>query len=86
MNESLIEAEAIAKRYGDLKAVDEVSLSVSSGEIYSLVGANGAGKSTLIRAIVGISEPDSGRILICGEDLAHRATTTKRRIGYLPEE
>jgi ABC-2 type transport system ATP-binding protein len=86
LNENLIAAEAVAKRYGDLRAVDEVSLFVSGGEIYSLVGANGAGKSTLIRAIVGISEPDGGHILICGEDLAHRATTTKRRIGYLPEE
>jgi ABC-2 type transport system ATP-binding protein len=86
LNESLIAAEAIAKRYGDLKAVDGVSLSVSRGEIYSLVGANGAGKSTLIRAIVGISEPDGGKILICGEDLSHRAASTKKRIGYLPEE
>jgi ABC-type multidrug transport system ATPase subunit len=86
LNNNLIAAEEVAKRYGDLKAVDNVSLFVSGGEIYSLVGANGAGKSTLIRAIVGISEPDAGQILICGEDLAHRAATTKKHIGYLPEE
>jgi ABC-type multidrug transport system ATPase subunit len=86
LNENLIAAESVSKRYGDLKAVDDVSLFVSAGEIYSLVGANGAGKSTLIRSIVGISEPDSGRISVCGEDMAHRAASTKRSIGYLPEE
>ena len=86
MTQSLIAAEAIIKRYGKLVAVDGVSLSVSSGEIYSLVGANGAGKSTLIRSIVGISEPDDGQVLICGENLAHQLPATKKHIGYLPEE
>ena len=86
MTLSLISAEVITKRYGKLVAVDEVSLSVSAGEIYALVGANGAGKSTLIRAIVGISDPDSGQVMICGENLAHQLPATKRHIGYLPEE
>ena len=62
MTRSLITADAIVKRYGNFVAVDEVSLAVSGGEIYALVGANGAGKSTLIRAIVGISDPDSGQV------------------------
>ena len=88
----MIEIEAVTRRYGKLTAVDEVSLTIGAqgpagaGEIYSLVGANGAGKSTLMRMIVGITEPDAGRILICGEDLAHRIPTTKRHLGYLPEE
>ena len=86
MTKSLIAAEAITKRYGNLVAVDGVSLSVSSGEIYALVGANGAGKSTLIRSIVGISAPDSGQVMICGENLAHQLPATKKHIGYLPEE
>lgn len=86
MTGSLITAEAIVKRYGNFVAVDGVSLSVSAGEIYALVGANGAGKSTLIRSIVGISDPDSGQVLICGENLAHHLPATKKHIGYLPEE
>ena len=86
MTGSLITAEAIVKRYGNFVAVDGVSLSVSAGEIYALVGANGAGKSTLIRAIVGISDPDSGQVLICGENLAHHLPATKKHVGYLPEE
>ena len=74
------------KRYGAVQAVDGVSLSIQSGEVYSLIGANGAGKSTLIRMIVGITEPDAGRVQICGEDLAQRLPKTKRHLGYLPEE
>lgn len=86
MTDSLAVAETVTKRYGPILAVDRVSVSVRRGEVYSLVGANGAGKSTLIRMIVGITEPDAGRILICGEDLAHRLPKTKRHLGYLPEE
>lgn len=86
MTDSLAVAEAVTKRYGAILAVDGVSLAIQRGEVYSLIGANGAGKSTLIRMIVGITEPDAGRILICGEDLAHRLPKTKRHLGYLPEE
>jgi len=76
--------ESATKRYGELIAVDSLSLTIQAGEVYSLIGANGAGKSTLIRMIVGLTEPDSGRITICGEDV--QASTSKRHIGYLPEE
>lgn len=86
MTEVRVLVEGAMKRYGAVLAVDGVSLSIPSGEVYSLIGANGAGKSTLIRMIVGITEPDAGRILICGEDLAHRLPKTKRHLGYLPEE
>jgi ABC-type multidrug transport system ATPase subunit len=78
--------EGVTKRYGEVLAVDRVSLSVSRGEVYSLVGANGAGKSTLLRMLVGITEADAGRLLICGEDLSNRAQSTKKHLGYLPEE
>lgn len=86
MSDPLIAVETVVKRYGELLAVNSVSLSLSGGEVYSLVGANGAGKSTLLRIIVGITEPDEGRVLICGEDLATRIPTTRRNLGYLPEE
>ena len=86
MSESLLKVDGVTKRFGRLVAVDDVSLVISEGEVYSLAGANGAGKSTLIRIITGISEPDAGRVLIRGEDLAHRLPGTKRHLGYLPEE
>ena len=86
MNDSVVTVEAVTKRYGNIVAVNEVSLSISRGEVYSLIGANGAGKSTLIRMIVGITDPDQGRVFICGDDLANRLPNTKRHLGYLPEE
>lgn len=86
MSEYFIEVESVTKRYGDIIAVNDVSLQIPRGEIFSLVGRNGAGKSTLIRMIVGITEPDAGRLFVCGQDLAHRIPTTKRHLGYLPEE
>jgi ABC-2 type transport system ATP-binding protein len=86
LSDTLIEVEAVTKRYGKITAVDNVSLRIPAGQIYSLVGANGAGKSTMIRMVVGITEPDAGRVSICGEDLAHKAAATKRHLGYLPEE
>jgi ABC-2 type transport system ATP-binding protein len=86
VTDSFVVVDQVTKRYGDLLAVDNVSLSISRGEVYSLVGANGAGKSTLIKMLVGITEPGGGRLLICGEDISNRTQSTRRHLGYLPEE
>ncbi|MEK6284847.1 MAG: ABC transporter ATP-binding protein [Acidobacteriota bacterium] len=86
MSDTLVAVEGVTKRYGDVVAVDNVSLSILRGEVYALVGANGAGKSTLLRMLVGITEPDAGRVLVCGEDISHRAPSTRKHLGYLPEE
>ena len=86
MTDSFVIVEEVTKKYGTVLAVDNVSLSISRGEVYSLVGANGAGKSTLIKMLVGITEPGAGRLLICGEDISNRASSTRKHPGYLPEE
>jgi len=86
LTQNPVEIENVTKRYGKLVAVNELSISIPSAQIYGLVGANGAGKSTLIRMIVGITQPDAGRILINGHDTANRGAESKRAIGYLPEE
>ena len=78
--------ESVTKRYGETLAVDGVSLRVGAGEVYALLGANGAGKSTLIRVMTGLSEPDSGKVTVCGEEMARKPLAAKRHVGYLPEE
>ena len=73
----LLEVAAITKSYGGVQALKGVSLSILPGEVHGLVGANGAGKSTLIRILAGLTQPDSGRIMIDGEAVSvatpHRA-------------
>ena len=84
--ESLLVVESVVKRYGETLAVDGVSLRVGAGEVYALLGANGAGKSTLIRMMTGLSEPDSGGVTVCGEEMRRHPLAAKRCVGYLPEE
>jgi len=65
----IIEAHGIIKRFGGATAVDDVSISVPSGEIHALVGENGAGKSTLMRVLAGILTPDRGSVLVDGQPI-----------------
>ena len=75
--------DRVTKRFGDFTAVDALSLSARAGRIYGLLGPNGAGKTTTIRMIVGITEPDEGRVELFGRPVGPEA---QNRIGYLPEE
>ncbi|HFC53105.1 MAG TPA: ABC transporter ATP-binding protein [Gammaproteobacteria bacterium] len=86
MNEPLIEVHRVTKRYGEVLAVEEASLSIRKGEIFSLIGHNGAGKSTLFKMMLGLLQPDSGEIRIQGEAITgERFRQVRRGIGYLPE-
>lgn len=80
---STVRAIGLAKRFGEVHAVEDVSFSVEPGEIFGLLGPNGAGKTTTIRMMMDIFRPDAGSVEVFGGplDLAR-----KRRIGYLPEE
>ena len=81
---STILARGIAKRYGDLLALDDVSFSAEAGEVLGVLGPNGAGKTTAIRVLTTILEPTSGTFSIAG--VPHgRAEEIRRRIGVLPE-
>ena len=83
MRTETISLSQVRKSYGPLVAVDDISLTVSQGEIFGLLGPNGAGKTTLIRMIMDIIRPDSGSVKIFGRLLRDE---DKSRIGYLPEE
>ena len=69
-NAGYLVTEKLVKRFDEAVAVDEVSLSVNRGEIFALLGSSGCGKSTLLRMLAGFEKPDSGRILLGGEDMA----------------
>ncbi|KGE73611.1 ABC transporter ATP-binding protein [Spirochaeta lutea] len=79
----MIKIQNLQKNYGDLRAVDSISLEAAPGRIFGLLGPNGAGKSTTIRMIMNILAPDGGEILFNGEPFT---TLHQDRIGYLPEE
>jgi len=81
----LVELKQLRKSFGQLIAVDDVSFSVSRGEVLGFLGPNGAGKSTTMKIITGFLTPDAGRVTICGHDLAQAPLAVKRNIGYLPE-
>jgi spermidine/putrescine transport system ATP-binding protein len=69
---ALLEIQGVTRRFGDFAAVDDVSLSVEAGEFFTLLGPSGCGKTTLLRMIAGFDLPDSGSIVLAGEDLAGR--------------
>lgn len=81
----MIEVSELTKRFEDNTAVDAVSFSIQPGEITGYLGPNGAGKSTTVRMLTGMLKPDSGRVTICGFDMAEQPLEVKRRIGYVPE-
>ena len=81
----MIEIRNLTKRYGDFTAVDDISLSVSPGEIYGFLGPNGAGKTTTIRILAGLSLPTSGVVRIAGVDVSSDGIKTKSILGYVPD-
>jgi ABC-2 type transport system ATP-binding protein len=85
MSESYaVDVEGVAKRFGEIKALDGVTLRVRAGEIYGLLGPNGAGKTTLIRAIVGLVAPDAGSVTVLGRKLPN--LDVLREVGYMTQQ
>ena len=82
----MIRVENLAKRFGDVRAVDGVSFEVRDGEIYGLLGPNGAGKTTTFSMLSGLLRPDSGRVTYGGLDLAAEPDRVKRLLGVVPQE
>lgn len=81
----LVQASHMRKSFPNLLAVDDVSLSVQSGEIYGLVGADGAGKTTTLRLLVGALKADAGEISICGYDIDKQTEKARSQFGYLSQ-
>jgi ABC-2 type transport system ATP-binding protein len=80
-----IVVEGLQKNYGAQKAVNNISFSISKGEIVGFLGPNGAGKSTTMKMISGYITSDAGKALVCGLDVSIDPVNVKKKIGYLPE-
>ena len=81
----MIEVKNLTKRYGGVKALDDISFTAESGEVLGLLGPNGAGKSTTMNIITGYLGATSGAVLIDGVDILEEPKKAKAKIGYLPE-
>jgi ABC-2 type transport system ATP-binding protein len=82
----MIELVNVTKRYNGIPVVDDLSLTIESGEIVGIIGHNGAGKSTTMKMIAGLVEPTSGSIRVMGRDIQKEGVRVKQRLGFLPEE
>jgi ABC-2 type transport system ATP-binding protein len=79
-----VDVDSVTKEFGDIKALDGVTLRVRRGEIYGLLGPNGAGKTTLIRVIVGLIAPRSGTVTVLGRKLPN--LDVLRKVGYMTQQ
>ncbi len=81
----MLQVDGLTKRYGRITALEDVSFTITEGEVVGLLGENGAGKSTTLGLLSGALSPTSGRVTIGGRDLFDDPIHTKRKVGYLPE-
>lgn len=81
----MIELENLTMHYGDLKALDGLSLTIRPGELFAFLGPNGAGKTTAIKILTGLMKPDAGVVRVCGHDMASDPLLAKAVLGYVPD-
>ena len=81
----MLKIEHLTKKYGDFKAVDDLSLHIAPGEIYGFIGHNGAGKTTTLKSVVGILQFDNGEIFIDGTSITADPLKCKKEIAYIPD-
>ncbi len=83
---AVIQVRNLERRFGDFRAVDNISFSVQRGEIFGLLGANGAGKSTTFRMLCGLLPASAGELQVAGLDLRHAASVARAKIGYMSQK
>lgn len=81
----MIELEHVVKKFGDLVAVDDLSLEIARGEFFALLGPNAAGKTTTLKILAGLLKPTSGTARVCGFDVQSHPLEAKRRMAYVPD-
>jgi len=80
-----VELKDVTKRYNDIIAVNKLSLTIGTGEIFGLLGPNGSGKSTTLKMLMGLVQPDAGDIRVLGLDVSRQPVEVKRLVGFVPE-
>jgi ABC-2 type transport system ATP-binding protein len=83
--ETAVRIDHLTKRYGDLFAVRDVSLTIPRGSVFGLIGPNGAGKTTTFSVLATLLRPTSGSVTVAGFDPARQARDVRRRLGYMPD-
>src|SRR5581483_10722716 len=84
-DEVVLETRALTRRFGDLVAVDGVTLQVDAAQIFGLLGSNGAGKTTMIKMLTTLLPPTAGTASVAGFDVQRQASRVRRAIGYVPQ-
>ena len=82
----MLEIKNLTKTFGELRAVDDVSVTIKKGEIFSLIGPNGSGKTTIIKVIAGLLQPTEGEVVVYGSNISEDPIKSKSQIGYIPDE
>ena len=86
VNDKVITANKLTKKFGDFTAVDQINFEVHKGEIFGFLGANGAGKTTAMRMLCGLSLPTSGEATVAGFDVYKENEKIKKSIGYMSQK
>ncbi|MHC4117857.1 MAG: ABC transporter ATP-binding protein [Planctomycetota bacterium] len=81
----MIEIKNLAKYYGDLAAVDDLTLNIKEGDIFGFIGPNGAGKTTTMRVLVTLLEPTAGKAFVNGLDVTKHGKKVRKQVGYMPD-
>ena len=82
---TILDTEALTRRFGSQTAVDSLTLSIEAGEVFGLLGPNGAGKTTTIKMLTTLLPPTSGQAHVAGFDIVRQANDVRRSIGYVPQ-
>jgi ABC-2 type transport system ATP-binding protein len=80
-----VDLQGVTKRYNEIVAVNNMTLSINKGEIFALLGPNGSGKSTTLKMLLGLVQPTAGTINVLGIDVKKEPVAVKRQVGYVPE-
>jgi ABC-2 type transport system ATP-binding protein len=85
VDQAMIELEHLGKNFGELIAVDDISLTIPRGEFFAMLGPNAAGKTTTIKMLTGLIKPTRGTARICGFDVQKQPLEARKRLAYVPD-